>query len=116
MLIIKGEEIGRGNSKAGMGVLSSLDVFLLSWGIDLSGDPRKLGCWPSPGRAGYFTWCPDSVGPSGARDIQAAVGAVCKAGPPGASLFEAVEDIDLEGTRGTGRLLEQICIWSRRQS
>ena len=108
MLIIKGEEIGRGNSKAGMGVLCSLDVFLLSWGIDLSGDPRKLGCWPSPGRAGYFTWCPDSVGPSGARDIQAAVGAVWESGQPGASQFEAIQDADFEGKLRAGRLMADI--------
>lgn len=74
------------------------------------GTLRKLGCWPRPGRAHCFTCCPDSVGPSGPGEIQTAVGAVCEAGPPGTSLFEAVKDMGFAGTPGTGRFLEQICI------
>lgn len=105
---------GRGDGEAGTGVLCSLDLDLLSWGVDPSGNPRKLGCWPSPGIAYCFTCCPDSSGPSGAGEIQAAVGAVCEAGPPGASLCEAVKDMDFAGTPGTGRFLEQICIRGRR--
>lgn len=58
-----------------------------------------------PGREGCFTPCPGSVGPSGARDMQAAVEAVCKAGPPGANHFEVVQDADFEGILGDGRLL-----------
>lgn len=55
-----------------------------------------------------------SVGPSGARDMQAAVGAFCEAGPPGASHFEAVLGADFKGILGAGGLLKQIYIRGRR--
>lgn len=35
------------------------------------------------------------MGPSGARDMQAAAGAVCEASPPGANHSEAVHNADL---------------------
>lgn len=51
---------------------------------------------------------PGSVEPSGARDLQAVVGVVCTAGPPGASHFEAVHDADYERTPGPGKMQEHI--------
>lgn len=50
LFIIKGEEIGRSYNEAGKGVPRLLDCFLLmSGGINISGDLRQLGCWPSSG-------------------------------------------------------------------
>ena len=48
------------------------------------------------------------MGPSGARDIQAAVGAVWESGQPGASQFEAIQDADFEGKLRAGRLMADI--------
>lgn len=92
--------------EAGMKELCSLDCFLLSGSTDIFRNPRKRGCWPSPGRAGSFTHCPGSAGLSGARDVQA----VYEAEPSVASHFESVQDADTEGRLRLGRVLEQIHI------
>lgn len=52
-------------------MLHSFSCFLLSGGADIFGEPRELGCWPSPRRLGHYTCCPGSTEPSGARSIQA---------------------------------------------
>lgn len=72
LFILNSQEIGRGAGEVGLGVLCSLDCFLLFWGVNTFGDPKKLGCLPSPGKAGYFTCCPGSVGPYGAKEVLAA--------------------------------------------
>lgn len=68
-LVLKGEGIGRGGGEAGVGVLCSLDCFLLSGGVNNFGDKRKLRCWPSSGRADCFTCCPGSARPFGVPGI-----------------------------------------------
>lgn len=47
-----------------MRALCSLDCILPSWGINMFGTPRETD-------VGCFTHCPGSVGPSGARKVQA---------------------------------------------
>lgn len=91
LFIIKDEEAGRGAGEAGVRAPCSLDCLLLSGGNDvIFGDPRKLECWLSPGRAGCFTGCPGSVGPGGARKV---LQAVYEAGPSRTRHFETVQDI-----------------------
>lgn len=61
--IIKGEEMKGMTSESEIEVSCSPDSFLLSGSNIIFGYPRKLGCWPSPGRVGCFTCCPGSVEP-----------------------------------------------------
>lgn len=44
----------------------------MSGGVDIFGDPRKMGWWLSPGKAGCFTCFPDCAEPSQGREVQAA--------------------------------------------
>jgi hypothetical protein len=72
--LIKNEELGRGDGGAGVRLSCSLDCFLLM-GAGLSmGTLRRLGCWPSLGRAGCSvrTCGLESAGP---------VGVFCEARP-----------------------------------
>jgi hypothetical protein len=96
MFITKNEVIGKGDIKERMGGGGTmlLDFFLLSGATTSLWIPQRLKCWSSPGRAVYFTCCPVSVGPSGARDMKATAGTVCEAGPPVASHFESVQEVD----------------------
>lgn len=97
MFIIKGGEIRRGVGEEGMGLPCSLGCFLLSRDVNIFGDPRKVVCWPRPGRAGCFIHCPGSEEPFRARKVQAAVGAVCEVRLPG--------DADFGGPPAAGLLL-----------
>lgn len=76
LFAINDEEIGRGTGEAGMATPCDLDYILLSGSVDIFGDPRKLGYWPSLGRTSYFSHCPGSAAPSGAKEVQAAAAAV----------------------------------------
>lgn len=75
LFAINDEEIGRGTGEAGMGTPCDLDYILLSGSVDIFGDPRKLGCWPSLGRTSFFSHCPGSAARSGAKEVQAAAAA-----------------------------------------
>lgn len=58
--------------EAGMGTPCDLDYILFSGSVDIFGDPKKLGCWPSLRKTGYSSHCPNSIAPSGVKEGQAA--------------------------------------------
>lgn len=66
--------------------------------------PKKAGMLSKTRKdrsTGCFTYFPGSVGPTGTREIQALLGALCEGGPSGASHFASFWNAVSEGTPGT---------------